>query len=130
MATLVDNSFPTLINVIKRLAPDGSIADVVNILSKKNPILEDIPWLEGNQMTGHEIVQSASSLPSGSWRKLNAGIAREKGETAKYTESCGILAAESTVDCKVAELNGNAAAYRASEDKLFMEGMRDRKSVV
>lgn len=120
MATLVDGGFPNLVNLSKRLNPDGQIADIVDVMSKKNPILDDVPWVEGNLPTGHQIVSSLA-LPSPSWRKFNAGVAATKADVEKFVETCGMLEDESKVDCDLAMLNGNAAAYRASEDKLKKE---------
>lgn len=124
MATLVDSGLPTLVNVAKRLDPrTGGISEVANVLSKKLNILDDIPWVEGNLPTGHRVTQAVNALPQGTWRKLNSGVAATKGETDQYDETCGMLQAESRIDVDVAKLNGNAAAYRASEDRLFLEGM-------
>ena len=44
---------PNLVNVTKRLDPDGTIASIAEILNQNNPILEDIPLVEGNLPTGH-----------------------------------------------------------------------------
>jgi hypothetical protein len=123
MATLVDSNFPNLVNIAKRTDPNGSISEVANVLSKKLRLLDDIPWMEGNLPTGHRITQAANALPSGGWRKLNAGVSASKGETSQFDETCGILQTESRIDVDVAKLNGNAAAYRASEDLLFAEGL-------
>lgn len=119
MTTFTDG-FPNLVNLSKRLAPDGQIADVVNTMSKKNPIIDDIPWVEGNLPTGHQIV-SALALPAPSWRTFNTGVAKTKTDVEKFVETCGMMEDESLVDCDLAALNGNAAAYRASEDKLKKE---------
>ncbi len=121
MAAITDTAFPNLANVASRLDPNGSIAHVANVLSKKNPILDDIPWIESNEMTGHRITQATTSLPSASWRMLNAGVSATKGETSQFVESCGRLEDESKIDEAIVELNGGAA-YRASEDMLKMEG--------
>lgn len=122
MATIVDPGFPTLVNVLKRLRPDGSVeSDMAELMSKKLALLEDVPWVEGNLPTGH-LITSRTGLPSPKWRKLNEGISPSKSETAQYEEACGMLEDRNDVDVKVAQLNGNAAAYRASEDKAFLEG--------
>ena len=34
---------PNLANVAKRLDPDGTIADIAELLQQLNPIIEDIP---------------------------------------------------------------------------------------
>jgi hypothetical protein len=122
MATIEDSGFPNLANVASRLDPDGSAAMVANVLSEKNPILDDIPFVEGNLQTGHRITQAANALPSASWRLLNQGIAATKAYTQQFDESCGILEDESKIDERVAELNGGAE-YRDSEDMLKLEGM-------
>jgi hypothetical protein len=124
MATLVDSGFPTLANIAKRWDPrSGGVAEIANVLSKKRPELDDIPWYEGNLPTGHRVTQAVNALPAASWRKLNSGVAATKGETDQYDETCGILQTEARIDVDVAKLNGNAAAYRASEERLFMEGL-------
>jgi hypothetical protein len=122
MATLSESGFPNLANWAKRRDPDGSIANVVNILSKKIPIIDDIPWVEGNLPTGHRITH-ALSLPSASWRTLNAGVTATKADTEQFDETCGILEDESKVDKDLAKLNGDAMAYRASEDDLKIEAL-------
>src|SRR5436190_10241112 len=125
MSTITDSGFPTLLNVAKRLAPNGSIAtDIAEILNKELPLLEDMPWKEGNLPTGHRVT-SRTGLPSPSWRKLNQGLDPVKSETAQYDESTGMLEAFSKVDAALAALNGNTVAFRASEDKAFLEGFSD-----
>jgi len=54
---------------------------------------------------------------------LNYGVAAEKSTTIQVTDACGILEAYSKVDVDVAMLNGNEAAFRASEDNAFVAGL-------
>ncbi len=123
MATLTDGGFPTLAQVLKRLKPDGSIeSNMADTLTKDLPILEDIPWIEGNLPTGHRIT-GVNVLPTPTWRMLNQGVAATRGETIQYDETCGMLEAVSKVDVDLAKLNGNEVAFRASEDKLIVESM-------
>lgn len=120
MATLADSGFPNLVNLAKRLKPDQSIAEVVNVLDRIMPEIDDIPWVESNLLTGHLITQAANGLPSGTWRTLNSGVAATKGDTEQYTETCGMLEDESLVDVGQP---GDVAAFRMSEDKLKVEGL-------
>lgn len=121
MATIADTGAPTLRNVVSRMQPHGGIeTDIAETLSAENPILEDIPWVEGNLPTGH-LITSRQGLPSLTWRRLNEGIDPSKSDTAQFTEGCGMLEGKSIVDVDLAELNGNAAAFRASENKAFLE---------
>lgn len=113
--------YPTLVDIAKRTDPSGNIADVVESLSKVNPILQDIAWREGNLPTGHTFV-SRAALPTPSWRKFNQGIAPTKSVVDNYTETCGMLESYAKVDCGLADLSGNAPAFRADEDKSFVQG--------
>lgn len=126
MATTVDSGFPTLANLAAALDPGGGISRIANILSKKLSLLDKLVWMEGNLPTGHRVTQSVTSLPSGTWRSLNAGVAATKAITAQYDESCGILEDETKIDVALANLNGNAAAYRAMIDDLKTEGLRQQ----
>ena len=63
----------TLMDVAKRLDAGGKIDKITEILAKTNPILEDLPFVEGNLPTGHKTTVR-SGLPAGTWRKLNYGV--------------------------------------------------------
>lgn len=119
----IGNTFVTMADFAKRLDPNGIVAQVANVLSKVNPIMNDIPWVEGNLPTGHRFT-SSTALPSGSWRRLNQGYDATKGTTDQVDESCGIFEARSVIDVDNPGMQGaNRAAYRKSEDLLFLSGM-------
>ncbi|MEO0035624.1 MAG: Burkholderia phage vB BmuP [Pseudomonadota bacterium] len=121
MATLVSTN-PTLADLAKALDPDGSIAQVVEILSQVNEILDDMTFIEGNLPTGHRTTIRAG-LPQPTWRKLYGGVQPTKSTRVQITDSCGMLEAYAEVDKALADLNGNTAAFRLSEDKAHIEGM-------
>ena len=37
----------------KRLAPDGNMDEIIEVLAASNPILQDMPFMEGNLPTGN-----------------------------------------------------------------------------
>lgn len=111
-----------LVDVAKMLDPSGNIGPVAEILNESNPIIEDIPWKEGNLPTGHRIIRRAT-VPTPTWRKLNEGVTDTKATTLQVDETCGMLEAYCTVDKKIADLNGNTASFRAGQDKAHIEGM-------
>lgn len=121
MAVLA-TTHPTLLDVIKRTDPDGSIATVVEILNQTNEILDDMVWIEGNLPTGHRTTVR-SGLPAPTWRKLYGGVQPAKSRTVQVTDSCGMLEAYAEIDKALADLNGNTAAFRMSEELAFIEGM-------
>lgn len=122
--SLLNTDLPTLADQAKRMDPNGGIARIVEQLSKRNPLLEDAVFLEGNQPTGH-IFTSRTALPAVGFRRFNEGVAPSKSRTDQVTESCGMMSAFSVVDCALARLNGNEAAFRASEDIAFMQAMNN-----
>jgi hypothetical protein len=112
----------TLLDVAKRLDPDGKVAKIVELLSQTNEILTDALWKEGNLPTGNRST-IRTGLPSVFWRLLNQGVPPSKSTTVQVDEHCGNLEAWSEVDKALAVLNGNANAFRLSESKAFLEAM-------
>jgi hypothetical protein len=121
MAALPANN-PTLIDVSARLDPSLNIDKIVELLAATNPVLNDMTFMEGNLPTGHKTTVR-TGLPGVTWRKLYGGVQPSKSTTAQVTDSCGMLEAYAEVDKALADLNGNAAAFRLSEDKAFIESM-------
>lgn len=113
---------PTLLDVTKRLDPQGKIDTIAELLVQTNPILEDMVFVEGNLPTGHRTT-IRTGLPTPTWRKLYGGVQPNKSTTVQVTDSCGMLEAYAEVDKALADLNGNSAAFRLSEDRAFIEGM-------
>ena len=121
MATLSTTN-PTLADLAKRTDPDGKIDSIVELLSETNEVLSDMTFMEGNLPTGHRTT-IRSGLPSATWRKLNYGVQPSKSTTVQVTDSCGMLEAYAEVDKALADLNGNSASFRLSEDRAFLESM-------
>src|SRR3954466_3314842 len=117
MAT-VNATYPTLLDQAKRTDPNGAIANMVEYMSKRNAVLEDAVVVEGNLPTGHRMT-ARDALPSIGWRKFNEGVAPSKSIASQLDETAGMLEGWSVVDTELAKLNGNEAAFRASEDKGF-----------
>lgn len=121
MSTLAA-THPTLLDITKRLDPQGKIDTIAEILSQTNEVLEDMVWLEGNLPTGHRTTVR-SGLPTPTWRKLYGGVQPTKSRTVQVTDACGMLEAYAEVDKALADLNGNTGAFRLSEDRAHIEGM-------
>lgn len=113
MAT-IGTGLPTMLDLMKSLDPNGVPARLVEQLERQNPIIEDIPWKEGNLQTGHQF-SLRTALPHGTWRKINAGILPAKSMRDQLTETCGMLESLSKVDAAEVEMNGGPA-FRDSED--------------
>lgn len=120
--TTLTATHPTLFDVAKRLDPNGKVDKIVEILNQTNEILDDMVWLEGNLPTGHRTT-IRTGLPAPTWRKLYGGVQPGKSTTVQVTDGCGMLEAYAEVDKALADLNGNTAEFRLSEDRAFIEGM-------
>lgn len=112
----------TLADWAKRIDPGGKVDKIVEMLNETNEILDDMVWLEGNLPTGHRTT-IRTGLPSATWRKLNYGVQPSKSTTIQVDDTCGMLEAYAEVDKKLADLNGNTAEFRLSEDRAFIEAM-------
>lgn len=122
MATLSTTN-PTLADVAARLTADGKIdPNIIEMLAETNEILDDMTVIEANSFTEHKTTVR-SGLPTGTWRKLNYGVQPTKSRTVPVKDTMGMLENYAEVDKALADLNGNSAAWRLSEDRAFIEGM-------
>jgi hypothetical protein len=112
----------TLLDWAKTRNPDGSTADVIELLMQSNEVLIDMPWKEGNLPTGHRTT-IRTGLPTPTWRKLYQGVQPTKSQRAQVDDACGMLEARNEVDKDLADLNGDASAFRLSEAQAEIEGM-------
>ena len=126
MSTLA-TTHPTLLDITKRLDPEGKVDTIAEILNQTNEVLDDMVWIEGNLPTGHRTTVR-SGLPTPTWRKLYGGVQPTKSRTVQVTDATGMLEAYAEVDKALADLNGNSAAFRLSEDRAHIEGMNQEFS--
>ena len=113
---------PTLLDLAKATDPDGRIATIVEILNETNDMLADMSWVEGNLPTGLRTT-IRSGIPAPTWRKLYGGVQPNKATNVQVTDNTGMLEAYAEIDKALADLNGNTAAFRLSEDRAHIEGM-------
>lgn len=116
------NVLPNLVDWARRADPDGAIAVIAEMLSQCNEVLKDMIWREGNLPLGHKTTVRVG-LPQGVWRGANQGVPSSKSLTAQFQDSIGELVDYSIVDKSLAELNGNVAKFRYSEDMAHLEGL-------
>jgi len=112
----------TLLDIAKRTDPDGAVPVIAELLSQKNEIIMDIPWVEGNLPTGTRNT-TRTGLPQAYWKVANTGTNSSKSTTAQIDEAAGILESWSVIDYDVAMLNGNVQKYRLTEADAFIESM-------
>lgn len=120
--SLLAGNVLTMADWLKRIEPDGTIADIVELLRQDNAILDDMQFMEANERTGHVMTQRVG-LPTVYYRMINQGVPPSKSQTAQINEGIAMMEAWSEVDAKLAELSGDAAAFRLSEAKAFIQSM-------
>jgi hypothetical protein len=122
MATLA-TEVSTYADVAKRMGSAGEgIAGIIEILNKSNPVLNDMLVREANDGAGHRTTVR-TGIPQAAWRLLNYGVPRVKSTTAAVRDTSGMLEVYAECDKDLADLSGNAKAYRLSEASAIMEGM-------
>lgn len=126
MATLT-STHPTLLDFKASLDPTDRVADVINLLAQMNPIIEDIPFVECNELTGY-ITNVLTGIPEPTFRKLYGGVQPSKSTSVKVREGTGMLENYAEIDKALADLNGNSAAWRAREERIFIEGFAQKFS--
>lgn len=122
MATITANNALTLSELAHRKDPSGNLAAIAEVLAEDSPVLQSAMWTEANDTFSHKVVRRAS-LPSGSWRKLNEGVAVEASQTEEFTEGIGILQTYSQVDKDLADAAPNKAQFLMDEARSFLEGL-------
>ena len=122
MAAIAQIQNPTLLDLARRLDPDGSISTIVELMTPVSEVLEDMTWIEGNLVTGNRTTVR-TGLPAPTWRKMYGGVQPNKSTTTMITDNCGMLEAYAEVDKALADLNGNTAAFRLSEDMAWIAGL-------
>ena len=112
----------TLSDLQKTVNPDGSIARVMEVLNESNPMMQDIPWEEGDLPIGTKTV-IRTGLPTPSIRRINRGTAATKGSTRQIIDVCMNLEDRSCIDVELLAGKPNPEAYRMAEDDAHVEGM-------
>jgi len=120
MATL-GQTYLTLADAMKRTEDGKSIAQVIEILSQNNPMLDDMIAVKCNQGTKHRHTVR-SDLPSVTWGGLYQGIPQSKSRTAQVDDTTGFAEALSSIDKRLLDIApGNEAQLRMSEAVPFYE---------
>jgi hypothetical protein len=122
MATLTAYKQLTLIEVAKRKAPDGDMAEIAEVLNESNEIIQDAIWREANDTFSNKTVRRAS-LPTGTWRKLNEGVATESSETIEKVDTIGMLETWAQTDVEIIKAFPDPVQARNDEAMPFVEGL-------
>jgi hypothetical protein len=115
-------AYPNMVDLISTLDPKGNTAAIIELLQAKNPILNDMPWVEGNNKLGHQ-VNMRTGIPVPTWTSWYQGVPATKSTYAKVMEACAMLEQRSEIDKRAADFNGNSATFRLKEMLGAIEGL-------
>lgn len=118
----IGNSYITLADKIKRENPDGTIADIIEILAQQNPMVQDMVAVQCNDGTSH-LTTIRTGLPEPTWRMLYGGVQPSKSTTAQVRDTCGMAEAWTEIDAKLLEISTDPAGLALSEASAELEGM-------
>jgi hypothetical protein len=118
----VTDSRMSLVEVVKRHDPNGNLATIAEVLAQTNDIIADAVWKEGNDIFSNKTVRR-SSLPSGTWRKLNRGVAPESSDTVELVDVIGQLQTRAENDIDIINAYANPQQARMDEASSFIEGL-------
>lgn len=121
MATYT-NDVPSILDISTRYTSDGKPLKIAEILTKRKPVFQDIPWVESNTTNGHRLAVE-TGLPNAVLRKINGGVAPSNGSVANITEGTAEFASLGQVDKVLAELSGNVNDYRVKKNGRHIEAI-------
>ena len=106
----------------KHQDPDGDLAEIIEVMSKTNPIINDAILIEGNLDEGQETTVRAGE-PRPSWVGYNEGTMPTKGHTRQVTDKYAYMQAYIECDVKIANKQNNKAKFMSSQADSHMMGM-------
>lgn len=120
-------AFITLADAGRMRDPDGKIADMAEILSQANEMIEDMPVIEANALTTH-VTTVRTSLPKGAYIRYYQGTPYTKSNRAQMEFGMSLLRDYSQIDKELARLGGQEAVMREKEDVAHMQGLSQQQS--
>lgn len=122
---VVGQTYLTLADLLKRTDATGQVvAQIIELMSQANPILEDMITVEANQGASH-LTTMRTGLPNAAFRKLYEGVQPSKSTTVQVTDTVGMAESWSEVDAKIVDIVDKAkrGAVRLSEASAFLEAL-------
>jgi hypothetical protein len=120
----LNSTHPTMLDIKQALDPNGSVAQLINLLWQQNQILDDMVFMPCNDGTRHKTTV-VTGIPEPTWRKMYGFVQPSKGQRRQIADSCGMLEAYGSVDKALADMYDDAGAFRLQEDSMHIEGMNN-----
>ena len=122
---ILTSTMPTLLDKFSRSEKDGKIAKIVELMAKQNDVLMDAEYQECNDGSKHKTTMR-SGIPEPTWRMFNNGVQPSKSTTVPVLDTTGMMEDYGLVDKALADLSGNADAFRVSENIAKLQGFNNK----
>ncbi len=124
MATL-GSRYLTLADKFKRTENGKTAAEIIEMMSETNEVLQDANALQCNDGSNH-ITTIRTGLPSAVFRKLYGYVPSSKSSTEQVKDVTGMLETYSIVDVDLVDKCENPKLFRLSESSAFIEAMNQK----
>jgi hypothetical protein len=122
---ILTSTLPTLLDKFSREDSQKKIMKIVEQMAKQNDILQDAEYQECNDGSKHKTTMR-SGIPEPAWRMFNQGIQPSKSTTVPVLDTTGMMEDYGLVDKALADLSGNADAFRTSENMAKLQGFNNK----
>lgn len=110
------HSWPTMLDIVSTFGKDGELMPTAELLTKENPWLDYMPWVEASDWNVHAY-NVRTGLPVTYIRKVNRGIVPSVGTQARILDPMAVLQTLSQVDDEALKNSPNREMTRWSLDK-------------
>ncbi len=124
MATLGAN-YLTLADRFKRTENGKIAAEIIEMMTETNEVLQDANALQCNDGSSH-ITTIRTGLPSAVFRKLYGYVPTSKSTTEQVKDVTGMLETYSIIDVDLVDKCENPKLFRLSESSAFIEAMNQK----
>ena len=124
MATLGAN-YLTLADRFKRTENGKIAAEIIEMMTETNELLQDANALQCNDGSNH-ITTIRTGLPSAVFRNLYGYVPSSKSTTEQVKDVTGMLETYSIVDVDLVDKSENPKLFRLSESSAFIEAMNQK----
>lgn len=122
---ILTSTMPTLLDKFSREDSQKRIMRIVELMAKQNDILMDAEYQECNDGSKHKTTMR-TGIPEPTFRLFNQGIQPSKSTTIPVIDTTGMMEDYGKVDKALADLSGNADAFRTSENMAKLQGFNNK----
>lgn len=115
----------TYIDWAKEHDANGKPVRMINMLTKRSPVMRTAHIFKGNQPLGHK-TELITGLPEAVIKRFNKGVAKSKGSSTEVTFEMAQFATASSIDYDLARLGGNPNDKRIRRADKYMEAITQK----